>query len=132
MFTLAFALLALVLAERGKYALIALPLVVSIPGILNCEYGVYGVLLILGFYYADRIFAKNRILRLASQSIILAAMMFSLAYYHSWGILSLGVLAIIPIMLYSGKKGRRLPRWFAYAYYPAHLFLILFIKLFLY
>lgn len=132
LFTLAFSLLALMLAEKGRIALIALPMVVLLPGVLNCEYGVHGALMILGFYYADRLFAKNRILRIASQAVVLAFMMFSLALYYSWGILCLGVLAIIPIALYSGKKGKRLPRLFGYIYYPAHLFLILLIKLFLY
>jgi hypothetical protein len=132
LFTLAFSLLALMLAERGGLALVALPFVALLPGVLNCEYGTHGVLLVLGFYYAGRIFANNQILRIASQAVVLAAMMFSLAQFNGWGIISLGVIAIIPIALYSGKKGKRLPRLFGYIYYPAHLFVILFIKLFLY
>ena len=132
LFTLAFSLLALMLAERGGLALVALPFVALLPGVLNCEYGTHGVLLVLGFYYAGRIFANSQILRIASQAVVLAAMMFSLAHFNGWGIISLGVIAIIPIALYSGKKGKRLPRLFGYIYYPSHLFVILFIKLFLY
>jgi len=33
-----------------------------------------------------------------------------------------GVLALLPIMLYNGKKGRGNAgfKWFGYAFYPAH------------
>ena len=129
LFTLAFSFLALVLAERRGLALIALPIVALIPGALNCEYGVHGVLLVVGFYYADYFFTKRRVLLVAAQATILTAMMVSLAQYEGWDILAYGILAIIPIALYSGKKGKRLPRWFGYAYYPAHLLILLFIKL---
>jgi len=37
-----------------------------------------------------------------------------------------GVLALLPIMLYNGKKGRGNAgfKWFGYAFYPAHLALL--------
>jgi hypothetical protein len=132
MFTLAFALTTLCLAERGGWSLVAVPIIALVAGVLNCDYGTFGVLLILGFYYADRIFAKNRIVRLLADGLVLSAMMMSLTQYEKWGILNYGMLGIIPIMFYSGKKGRRLPGKFSYIYYPAHLLVILLVKLMLY
>ena len=129
LFTLAFSFLALMIAEHRNFGLIFLPIIALIPSALNCDYGAYGALLILGFYFADYFFSKQRFLLIAAQATILVAMMLSLAQYNGWDVLAYGSLAIIPIALYSGKKGHRLPRWFAYIYYPAHLFAILFIRL---
>ena len=129
LFTLDFAFVALMMAERGGYFLIGVPLIALLASALNCEYGVFGVLLVVGFYYARKIFTNNRIIRLMAQACILAAMMLSLADYDSWGVQKWALLAIVPIALYSGKKGRRLPRCFTYVYYPAHLLVLVILRL---
>jgi hypothetical protein len=131
LFTFAFSLIALICAEQGGFFLIAVPILALMAGAMNCEYGVFGVLMIIGFYYADKVFANNRLFRVLSESLVLAAMMISSSFYNNWAIQAYALAAIIPIALYSGKKGRRLPRYFAYCFYPAHLALILVIKLFL-
>ena len=36
------------------------------------------------------------------------------------------VFAAVPLFFYNGKRGRRMPRYFFYVFYPAHLlFLVL-------
>ena len=128
-FSLAFALIALVCAEQGGFYLVAVPLLVLTAGAFECEYGIHGVLLALGIYYADRIFANNRFLRVMAQSIVLVATMCSQTLETGWVVQIYSLAAIAPIALYSGKKGRRLPRLFGYIYYPAHLAVLFLIKL---
>lgn len=129
LFTLAFALAALYFTERGKWYLVFAPIIALIPSALNCDYGAFGVFMAVAFYYADRLFADNRALRVISQAIVLFAVMPSCAAYSDWWVLNWAVLAIIPIALYSGKKGRRLPKFFGYVYYPAHLLVVLIVQL---
>ncbi len=131
LFTLDFALLALMCAERGGFYMIGIPLLGLAASALNCDYGVFGVFLIVGFYYADLLFSDKKVLRAAAQLLVLFAMMQSLAIYHNWNIQYWAIAAIVPIALYSGKKGRRLPRLLPYFYFPAHLFAIYLIKLLL-
>lgn len=129
LFTFAFAFIALLCAEQGKFFLVAIPLLALAAGAFECEYGVYGVLLVLGYYYADRIFRNNRYLRVMAQATVLIATMSSQALDVKWPIQLYAIFAIIPIALYSGKKGRRLPRLFGYIYYPAHIAVFIFAKL---
>ena len=129
MFTLAFSLISLICAEQGGFYIIAIPLLALAAGAFECEYGTYGVLMIIGFYYAGKIFSKNRYLRVAAQSIVLIAMMSSQALQAGWPIQLYAIFAAVPIALYSGKKGRRLPRLFGYIYYPAHIAVLLLAKL---
>lgn len=130
-FTLAFAFVSLICAEQGNFSLVGIPLLVLAAGAFECEYGAYGVLMIVLFYYADKIFKNNRFLRVMAQAISLAAMMSSITLESGWPIQLCSFFAIIPIALYSGKKGRRLPRLFGYVYYPAHIAVFLLIKAFL-
>lgn len=128
-FTFAFAFITLICAEQGGFYLVAVPLLVLAAGALECEYGIYGAILVLGYYYANRVFADRTILRIMAYLILLTATMSSLALENNWAIQIFGIFAIIPIALYSGKKGRRLPRLFGYIFYPAHLAVFLLIKL---
>lgn len=129
MFTLAFSLISLICAEQGGFYIIAIPLLALAAGAFECEYGTYGVLMIIGFYYAGKIFSKNRYLCVAAQSIVLIAMMSSQALQAGWPIQLYAIFAAVPIALYSGKKGQRLPRLFGYIYYPAHIAVLLLAKL---
>lgn len=43
------------------------------------------------------------------------------------------LLALIPIMLYNGERGNvrheKLNQWFFYVYYPAHMIVLLFLRM---
>jgi hypothetical protein len=128
-FTFAFALVALICAERGGFFLIAVPLLILAAGALECEYGLYGTMMIVCLYYAGRIFGNNRYLRPMAQAVVIIAMMSSQALLSAWDIQLFSLFAIVPIALYSGKKGQRLPRLFGYFYYPMHLAVLFLVKL---
>ncbi len=84
-----------------------------VAGMLTkCDYGAEGVLLIFIFY-------------LLQYQPVARAVIFAFWCVMMGGLEMWGVLAILPIMLYNGEKGggKRGFRWFAYAFYPAHLFL---------
>lgn len=129
LYTFCFAFISLLCAERGGFYLVAVPLLALAAGAFECDYGTFGVLLIIGFYYADRFFKNKYVLRVLAYAVVLYAMMVSLVYYNAWIMQLFSLFAIAPIALYSGEKGRRLPRAFGYVFYPAHLLIILLIRL---
>lgn len=132
LYTFCFALISLLCAERGGFYLVAVPLLALAAGALECDYGTFGVLLIIGFYYADRFFRRNYAVRILAYTVVLYAMMASLTYYNGWMVQLFSLFAIVPIAFYSGEKGRRLPRLFGYVFYPAHLLVIYILRLMLF
>ena len=129
LFTLNFALIALALVKYSGFFFIAIPILGLIASVLNCEYGVFGVFLVVGFYYANMLFMDNVVARVGAQFLLLCAMMLSLAQYNNWPTQAFAIFAIVPIALYSGKKGHRLPKLFGYGYYPLHLLIIFILAL---
>lgn len=97
----------------------------------NMDYRYMGILLIFGFYMAHD--------RKLSDKIILAGcvMLFGtwsgncLRYLEDgYTVMELfrtslremyGLAAFIPLAYYNGQKGRQLPKWFSYGFYPVHL-----------
>ncbi len=79
----------------------------------NCDYGAEGVLLIFIFYLLQH----QPVIR----AVCVAVWCVMMGGLEVWG-----VLALLPIMLYNGQKGggRKGFKWFGYAFYPAHLFLL--------
>ena len=47
-------------------------------------------------------------------------------------LIGFAIAAIVPLALYDGKKGKRLPKYAGYIFYPAHLAVILVIRLLFY
>ena len=120
------------------------------PFYLRLDYGIYGPLLGVGFYYANdlaRLFLKSnkatesfldtsyeRTTKNVISIVVLILLTLLLNFLNSyvmhifysipWEIYSL--LAFIPILFYSGKRGYN-AKWFQYGcyfYFPAHLVLI--------
>lgn len=92
--------------------------------ITHCDYGFYGVAIILLFY----IFRNNRILM--NLSFILCTLVKYSIYIYKYGnvviYLTLFVCTLIPlsfINLYTKKQGKKI-KYFLYVFYPAHLLLI--------
>lgn len=81
----------------------------------HTDYDWNGILSLLILYH----FRYNRL-----DTVILGAVSF---VWEPWAI-----LAFIPICLYNGKRGRQAPKYFFYAFYPAHLLLLVCINLLLF
>ena len=109
-FTLALGLLALwAIQSRGMEGwLLALTAALA-AGLLGCDYGMYGVLLIL---------LLDRFHRARSEQLAAAALL-NLAFF-GLQTQTLSLIALPLLWLYNGKRGRDDRRLF-YLYYPAHL-----------
>ncbi|MBQ8814723.1 MAG: hypothetical protein IJZ85_09535 [Lachnospiraceae bacterium] len=84
----------------------------------RCDYGAEGVLLIFIFY----LFSYSPTRRAVGLGVW--AVMFG-------GLEVWGACAVLPIALYSGARGKggRWFKWFGYAFYPLHLFLLWLVKI---
>ena len=108
--------------------------------IAHTDYGAWGVLIIALIYYAEilapyipRFFDKLNGSALRNPQMtrnltaICAVVCWFLLYdlsHHYW-IESYGLPCIIMILFYNGQRGSyKLSKWFFYAFYPAHLFLL--------
>lgn len=109
-FTLALGLLALwAIQSRGMEGwLLALTAALAAE-LLGCDYGMYGVLLIL---------LLDRFHRARSEQLAGAALL-NLAFF-GLQTQTLSLIALPLLWLYNGKRGRD-DRWLFYLYYPAHL-----------
>lgn len=126
-FTLLLGLACIYIYDKFKYKFIAIILSVVIGLIAefsHCDYGFYGVAIILLFY----IFKSN--ISLASIAFILATAIKYLIPIFKYGLydayIYLLICTIIPIIfinLYNGKKGKD-TKYLLYLFYPIHLLLI--------
>ena len=112
-FTLTLGLLALwAIQSRGMEGwLLALTAALAAE-LLGCDYGMYGVLLIL---------LLDRFHRARSEQLAAAALL-NLAFF-GLQTQTLSLIALPLLWLYNGKRGRDDRRLF-YLYYPAHLFVL--------
>ena len=110
-FTLALGLCALFcLEELNNRRVFAIPfsLIIAIAYFSNCDYGAGGVLLICVFY-------------LTKENKIIQCLLIALLLYLCFGTFELyGLIALIPILLYNGKRGPSIKMFF-YWFYPIHL-----------
>lgn len=114
MFTLALGVLAVALYERhrnGGGAVWGLGVAI-IGGILMVDYGMYGVLLVFTFYLWGQ--------RVWGYAMVLAALTLLI---QPLGLQTVAILAILPISLYNGERGKDM-RWLFYGFYPSHLLIL--------
>jgi hypothetical protein len=128
-FTLITGFISVIIIEKKPILWPIVLFLAALAEVLGFDYGAVGVGLILAFYFIQKHLEANKPIRLIflAISVILAAI--TLATFQPWRINYYAILAIIPILLYSGKKGKRLPAYLNYAVYPAHLLIILAIQL---
>ncbi len=122
-FTLLLGLLALCALHAPAAALrwTGPPACVLAAEALRTDYGGFGVLLILVF----SLWRKNRTAALA---LAAAAMLLHCAWNSYWpGAFAL--FALVPVFAYSGARGRALPRYVFYLYYPLHLLILCLLRL---
>ena len=149
MFTLLLGLLAIWtvdLAAKSKskhlkcYSFIPVLILCYAAHRLSADYGFFGVLLILLFYFLDASSLENRVWYLPALAIF-ASRYVLMSYWNGaavtpWGTTQLYELfCIVPILLYNGKKGytpkskvgRFIQRTGFYLFYPAHMTVLYFI-----
>lgn len=85
------------------------------------DYGFLGVLVPVVIFSA-----KDKPARLICCGVSLACLSLFSNRFQWWSL-----LALIPLALYSGQRGKRNMKWFFYLFYPAHLLVIHGISLFL-
>lgn len=102
--------------ERGWafYGITVLSVVLA--GAAGTMYGPYGVLMGIFFY----LFRNRRPIAV----FCLAVLTVLYCIEHGSAFQIYAILAGIPIYFYNGQRGPRLPRYFAYIFYPAHLLAI--------
>ena len=120
--------------EHVLYGLPAVPVTLAMLWLaeffVRNDYGAMGVLVIVLFYWVQKAPKVVRILTVPVICLLLTVYPIVMDV----GVLpervvfndaELFAVAAAPlILLYSGKKGVKINRWFFYAFYPAHLFLL--------
>jgi hypothetical protein len=125
-FTLLFGFIAMSAIEYGGWTAIYLSILLLFAEILGMDYGVYGVLLVINFYLCSRFLKgeKLKIGRMFGYMFSLFVPMTLMVIIENKPMQLFSLLAIFPILMYGGKLGHRLPKWFGYIFYPAHLMAI--------
>ena len=97
-------------AQIAGADMMVLVLIMYLADLLCTDYGGMGVLTIIAMY----IFRKNKVLSVTAGCVVLTVMSVSeiTAFF-----------VLIPIALYNGKRGLKM-KYFFYAFYPVHLFLL--------
>lgn len=92
------------------------------------DYGVFGVLLVLVFY-----FCKNKLLKLSLASLVLIILALNNVLIYGASRYSLmffvALFSVILLIFYNGNKGKMNLKWFFYVFYPTHLLIIYAIKI---
>ena len=82
-----------------------------LPG-FYIDYSLWGVLTPVAVYLG-----RNKWEKLLFCGILLALLAAAHSGFTQW----LGLLSLIPLALYNGKRGKSRIKWFFYLYYPIHL-----------
>ncbi len=98
---------------------------------LSSDYGFMGVIVITLMYMFSTVKTGVRYLGFA-----IAGLMTSIVYAFplSFGFIPSQVyaaLCVIPLSLYNGKRGRKMNKYFFYAFYPVHIIILYFVKMFI-
>lgn len=113
-----------------KYVLIVLVVVITctMSELLSCDYGFYGILITLGFYY---LYKYKFLLSLCFLLINAIYVIYKINFERNdiSSLLQFGsVFSLLFICLYNYKRGANLKYAF-YTFYPLHLLILLIIKL---
>ncbi len=84
--------------------------------LLSSDYSMYGILIIVSFY----IFRNNK--------WVLTVVLLLLFYQLGGFVQAFGILSMLFIFLYNGKKGTSLNRYIFYGFYPVHLIILVLIS----
>lgn len=126
-FTLLLGLFAILVYDKCKYKIIGV-FVALLIGLLaqfsNCDYGFYGVAIILIFYMCKNNFINSSLFFIFATAIryLIPIIKYGLypAYFHLFLCTCIGLIFIAS---YNGKKGKD-TKYLLYLFYPIHLLLI--------
>ena len=111
--------------KKNYFISLLLFLLIEAGYLLDVEYGFYGILLCITFYlFPFR--SENKIDYTNLFMMVIVYCYITVVYvitYRTNVIQYYCILALIPILLYNGKKGINL-KYFFYVFYPLHLFLL--------
>lgn len=126
-FTLLLGLACIYIYDKSKYKFIAILfsiVVALIAEFSHCDYGFYGVAIILLFYIFKSNITKASIAFILATTIKYIIPIIKYGFYYQY--LYLLICTLIPIIfisLYNGKKGKD-TKYLLYLFYPVHLLLI--------
>ncbi len=132
LFNFMLSFLVLLCAEKGKLLIFLIPVLCGLSEALSLDYGWSVPVMALGFYLTIRFLSNHKFAYYCSLAAILILINTLMFVLHGWPIQLFAIMAIVPLVLYNGKKGKRLPKYAGYIFYPAHLALILVIRLLFY
>ena len=133
-FTLLLGLISIYIYDKSKYKIIGIisaVLIALLAEFTHCDYGFYGIAIILLFYIFKNDVIKSSIAFMIATTINYLIPMIKYGFYDIYFYLL--ICTFIPtifISLYNGKKGKD-TKYFLYLFYPIHLLLIYGIYLFL-
>ena len=88
---------------------------------LQTDYGAFGVALVAAFFVC-------RVFPLRGTGIF-AVLNTGFSLLNNMSLQLAAPVAAVPILLYNGRRGRRVNRYLFYGFYPAHLLLLYFVRL---
>ena len=136
LFTFLIAIFAIFLIENYKknetlymiYLLLLGSVLLFVEFLNIVDYGIFGVLLILVFY-----FVKDKKLSLSLGAACLVLLTLKMMLFAGFTLRStvqfLSILSLLLLYFYNGNKGKVNLKWLFYIFYPLHLLVILIITL---
>lgn len=127
MFTLLLGLFCIWIWEKLPNKLFAI-FIIMVSSIVaeytNMDYGYWGVLLVFVFYLCRNSKIATAIGFIGMLLLNYLPYMIKYLFYYKYLLLFIGTLcALIPILLYNGKQGKKI-KYFLYIFYPVHLLLL--------
>ena len=118
--------------KESVYLYLLLICVIGIIYVINShikfQYEIWGCFAPIIIYLSNYIKTEKNILQIKTIMLIVA---LTFIYMDYKGVQSYAYLSVFLLMLYSGKKGDMLPKYFFYAFYPLHLLAIYAVKILL-
>jgi len=132
MFAFSIAILAIMCMDRVEQSWLKIVIVIAacvLSEVTKCEYASPAILMVTAAYY----FRDNKIRQLcySMAGFVLGTAISAVYQDELWTMEAEApaLLAFIVIALYNGERGKPLPKWVYYVFYPAHLAIIAIIRM---